>query len=82
MHRQEPAVSMHRQIQLFRPAMTISHMVMKKRQMLSVFTSDRPILDYFKMSTSMIKGVGLCPIIVVPLAPNAVFLKIEIYFKV
>ena len=50
---------------------------MKKRQMLSVFTSDRPILDYFKMSTSMInKGVGLCPIeIVVPLAPHAVFFK-------
>ena len=53
--------------------------------MLSVFTSDRPILDYFKMSTSMIKSVGR-PMpyltIVVPLAPHAVFLKIEIYFKV
>ena len=40
--------------------------------MLSVFTSD--ILDYFKMSTSMIKGVGLS-IVVVPLASHAVFFK-------
>ena len=42
--------------------------------MLSVFTSD--ILDYFKMSTSMIKGVGLgLSIVVVPLASHAVFFK-------